>query len=215
MGRTVAKGFKAKGIDILIIDKKPMPQIDRDEFLIIEGDASNEEVLMSAGIVRAKGLVSVLPTDAENLFVVLSARELNPDLFIVTRASDDRAEHKIIRAGADRVVSPYHTGGIRIANTVLKPAVVDFLEFATKSGNLELQIEEVIVSENSKFADKTLRDSGIGHDLGIIILAIRKTDGTMEFNPGSESKIVSGDTLVAIGEVSKLKELEDLVQDVQ
>jgi voltage-gated potassium channel len=213
MGRTVAKEFKAKGLDTLIIDKKPMPQIDRDEFLIIEGDASNEEVLMSAGIVRAKGLVSVLPTDAENLFVVLSARELNSELFIVTRASDDRAERKIMRAGADRVVSPYHTGGIRIANTVLKPAVVDFLEFATKSGNLELQIEEVMVSENSKFADNTLGDSGIGRDLGIIIVAVRKVDGTMEFNPGSGSKIVSGDTLVAIGEVSKLKELEDLMQD--
>ena len=208
LGRTVAKEFKAKGIETLIIEKEPVPQIEREEFLFVEGDASSEEVLRSAGIERAKGLVAVLPSDAENLFVVLSARELNSDLFIVTRASDESAERKILRAGANRVVSPYYTGGIRIANTVLKPAVVDFLEFATKTGNLELQIEEVKVSTNSKLSGISLLESGIGHDLGIIILAIRKADGTMEFNPGSTSMIESGDTLVAIGEISKLHELE-------
>ena len=167
-------------------------------------------MLRSAGIERAKGLVAVLPSDAENLFVVLSARELNSELFIVTRASDESAERKILRAGANRVVSPYYTGGMRIANTVLKPAVVDFLEFATKTGNLELQIEEVNVSGNSKLSGSSLLESGIGHDLGIIILAIRKADGTMEFNPGSTSMIEGGDTLVAIGEISKLHELENI-----
>lgn len=211
LGRTVAKEFKAKGIETLVIEKEPVSQIDRDEFLIVEGDASSEEVLRNAGIERAEGLVAVLPSDAENLFVVLSARELNAELFIVTRASDDSAERKILRAGADRVVSPYHTGGIRIANTVLKPAVVDFLEFATKTGNLELQIEEVTVSEKSKLSGCTLAESGIGRDLGIIILAIRKTDGTMEFNPGSKSMIQAGDTLVAIGEISKLNELDEII----
>ncbi len=210
LGRTVAKEFKAKGLETLVIEIEPVSQIDKDEFLIVEGDASSEEVLRTAGILRAKGLVSVLPSDAENLFVVLSARELNSELFIVARASDDSAERKILRAGANRVVSPYHTGGIRIANTVLKPAVVDFLEFATKTGNLELQIEEVVVSGDSKLSGSSLLDSGIGHDLGIIILAIRKADSTMEFNPGSTSLIETGDTLVAIGEISKLKELEDI-----
>ena len=211
MGRTVAKEFKAKGIDILVIEKEPVPQIDSEEYLIIEGDASNEEVLRAAGIMRAKGLVSVLPTDAENLFVVLSARELNSDLFIVTRASEESAERKILRAGADRVVSPYQTGGMRIVDTVLKPAVVDFIEFATKTGNVELQIEEVLIESDSKVSGKTLNEAAIGRDLGIIIVAIRKADGTMEFNPGSASKIESGDTLVALGEVSKLKELENYV----
>ena len=211
MGRTVAKEFKTKGIAFVVIEKTPAPQVDRDEFLILEGDASTEDMLKSAGILRAKGLISVLPTDAENLFVVLSARELNSELFIVTRASEESSERKILRAGADRVVSPYRTGGIRMANTVLKPTVVDFIEFATKTGNMELQIEEVIVSPDSKVANSTLKDTGIGRDLGIIIVAIKKSDGTMQFNPGSASKIHSGDTLVALGETSRLKELGDLV----
>lgn len=210
LGKTVAKEFKAKGISTVIIEKEQIPEIERDDFLILEGDASNEDVLKSAGIMRARGLVSVLPTDAENLFVVLSARELNSDLFIVTRASDDSAERKILRAGANRVVSPYYTGGVRIANTVLKPAVVDFLEFVSKTGNMELQMEEINVSSDSKLSGTTLLESGIGRDLGVIILAIRKSDGTMEFNPGSGSKIDTGDRLVAIGEIPKLNKLESI-----
>jgi voltage-gated potassium channel len=205
--------FKAKGLKFLLIDKEPASQAERDEYIILEGDASSEEVLKAAGIAKAKGLISVLPTDAENLFVVLSARELNSDLYIVTRASEDSSERKILRAGADRVVSPYITGGMRIANMILKPAVVDFIEYATKTGNIELQIEEIAVSGDSKLADNTLEDSGIGHDLGVIIVAIKRIDGTMEFNPGSTSVIHPGDTLVALGEIPKLQKLEDIVAD--
>jgi voltage-gated potassium channel len=210
MGKTIAKEFSSKDIDILIIEKESVPEIERGEFLILQGDANNEDVLKSAGIENAKGLISVLPTDAENLFLVLSARDLNPDLFIVTRAGEESSERKILRAGADRVVSPYYTGGIRIANSILKPAVVDFIEFATKTGNLELQLEEVLLSKGSKLSEMTLEDTGIGRDMGVIIVAIKRQDGTMEFNPNSTSIINSGDTLVALGETSKLKELERL-----
>jgi voltage-gated potassium channel len=210
MGKTIAKEFSSKDIDILIIEKESVPEIERGEFLILQGDANNEDVLKSAGIENAKGLISVLPTDAENLFLVLSARDLNPDLFIVTRAGEESSERKILRAGADRVVSPYYTGGIRIANSILKPAVVDFIEFATKTGNLELQLEEVLLSKGSKLSEMTLEDTGIGRDMGVIIVAIKRQDGSMEFNPNSTSMINSGDTLVALGEASKLKELERL-----
>ena len=210
MGKTIAKEFSSSDIDILIIEKNPVPEIEKGEFLILEGDANNEDVLKSAGIENAKGLISVLPTDAENLFLVLSARDLNPDLFIVTRASEESSERKILRAGADRVVSPYYTGGIRIANSVLKPSVVDFIEYATKTGNLELQLEEVQLSKGSSLSDMTLENTGIGRDLGVIIVAIKRLDGTMEFNPNSTSTINAGDTLVALGETSKLKELEKL-----
>jgi voltage-gated potassium channel len=212
MGKTIAKEFSSKDIDILIIEKESVPEIERGEFLILQGDANNEDVLKSAGIENAKGLISVLPTDAENLFLVLSARDLNPDLFIVTRAGEESSERKILRAGADRVVSPYYTGGIRIANSILKPAVVDFIEFATKTGNLELQLEEVLLSKGSKLSEMTLEDTGIGRDMGVIIVAIKRQDGTMEFNPNSTSIINSGDTLVALGETSKLKELEKLAE---
>ncbi len=210
MGKTIAKEFSSRGIDILIIEKNSVPDIEKGELLILEGDANNEEVLKSAGIEKAKGLISVLSSDAENLFLVLSARDLNPNLFIVTRASEESSERKILRAGADRVVSPYFTGGIRIANSILKPAVVDFIEYATKSGNLELQLEEILLSENSKFKNLTLENTAIGRDLGIIIVAIKRHDVTMDFNPNSSSLINSGDTLVALGESGKLRRLESL-----
>ena len=210
MGKTIAKEFSSRDMEVLIIEKNSVPNIEKGELLILEGDATNEEVLKSAGIERAKGLISVLSSDAENLFLVLSARDLNPDLFIVTRASEESSEKKILRAGADRVVSPYYTGGIRIANSILKPAVVDFIEFATKTGNLELQLEEVLLSKGSKFCEMTLEKTAIGRDLGIIIVAIKRPDGTMEFNPNSTSIINAGDTLVALGETAKLKELERL-----
>jgi len=116
----------------------------------------------------------------------------------------------IKRAGADRVVSPYYTGGVRIANSILIPSVVDFIEYATKTGNLELQLEEVQLSKGSKFNEMTLENIGIGRDLGIIIVAIKRLDGTREFNPNSTSIVKVGDTLVALGETSKLKELEQL-----
>lgn len=210
MGKTVAKELSSKGIDIIAIEKNPVDIEDKEGPVLIEGDATQDEVLLRAGIERARGLISVLPTDAENLFVVLSARGLNPHLHIYTRAGDESSELKILRAGADRVVSPYHTGGLRIANMILKPAVVDFIELATKSGNLEIQIEEIEIHPGSALSGKTLEVSGIGRDLGIIIVAVKKPDGTMQFNPTSRTVINPQDTLIALGEKSKLKVLEGM-----
>jgi voltage-gated potassium channel len=208
MGKTVVRELESKGVDIIVIEKEPVDTADKEDRVIIEGDATRDDVLIKAGIERAYGVISVLPTDAENLFVVLSARGLNPDLLIYTRAGDEGSEKKILRAGADRVVSPYHAGGMRIANMILKPAVVDFIEYATTAGNLEIQLEEVEVLPGSVLSGKTLEATGIGKDLGIIIAAVKKPDGTMHFNPTSRTVIESGDTLIALGEISKLKTLE-------
>ncbi len=208
MGKTVVRELESKGRDIIVVEKEPVDVGDKEDLVIVEGDATRDEVLQRAGIERAYGLISVLPTDAENLYVVLSARGLNPGLLIYTRAGDESSEKKILRAGADRVVSPYRTGGMRIANMILKPAVVDFIEYATTAGNLEIQLEEVKVHEGSALGGKTLEASGIGRDLGIIIAAIKKPDGTMQFNPTSKTVIESGDTLIALGEISRLKALE-------
>lgn len=210
MGKTVVKELSSKGMDVIAIEKDPVDIEDNEELVLIEGDATKDEVLMRAGIERARGLISVLPTDAENLFVVLSARVLNPHLLIYTRAGDEGSERKILRAGADRVVSPYHTGGLRIANMILKPAVVDFIELATKSGNLEIQIEEIVIRPGSALSGKTLEASGIGRDLGVIIVAVKKPDGTMQFNPTSRTVINPGDTLIALGDKLKLKALEGI-----
>lgn len=210
MGRIIARELEEKDISFVAIEKDSDIELEKEDTLIYRGDATRDEVLKELGIDRARGLISVLPTDAENMYVVLSARGLNPKLTIVARAGEEGSEKKLIRAGADRVVSPYHIGGLRIAHTVLKPAVVDFIEFATKSGNIDLQMEEINIMDHSKLIGLTLDECGIGRELGIIIVGIKTQSGEMKFNPTFRSTISCGDTLIALGEISKLKVLEDM-----
>ena len=210
MGKIICRELREKHIKFVIVEKQPDVTMESDDYLVFHGDATKDEILKELGIEKAKGLVSVLPTDAENLFVVLSARVMNQNLFIVARAGEEGSEQKLLRAGADKVVSPYHIGGLRIAHTVLKPAVVDFIEFATKSGNIDLQMEEVQIKESSPLVGKSLDESGIGRELGIIIVAIKRPNGEMKFNPTFRSAIKEGDTLIALGEISKLKTLEEM-----
>ena len=213
MGTVIGKELKEKGARFIVIEKGPMDgdSVEND-VLFVRGDATKDEVLREAGIERAKGLISVLPTDAENLYVVLSARVLNPDMNIVARAGEEGSEQKLLRAGADRVVSPYYIGGLRIAHTVLKPSVVDFIEFATRSGNIDLQMEEIYVREGASIAGITLDECGIGRELGIIIVAIKRSGGDMRFNPTFRTTIKPGDVLIALGERTKLKVLEDMAE---
>lgn len=212
MGQIICRELKGKGIPFVVVEMEQR-EVDPDEdILSISGDATRDEVLKSAGIDYARGLVSVLSTDAQNLFVVLSARGLNPDLFIVARAGEDGSEQKLLRAGADRVVSPYHIGGLRMAHTILKPAVVDFIEFATRTGNIELQMEEIMVQKGSRIAGLPIDKSGIGRELGVIIVAIKRSDGIMKFNPTSRTEIHAGDVLIALGETPRLNELEKLAK---
>ncbi|TAN38084.1 MAG: potassium channel protein [Nitrospirae bacterium] len=210
MGKIICRELREKNIPFVTIEKAPDLLGEKADLLIYAGDATKDEVLKELGIEKARGLISVLPTDAENMYVVLSARGLNPKLTIVARAGEEGSEQKLLRAGADRVVSPYHIGGLRIAHTVLKPAVVDFIEFATMSGNLDLQMEEVMIQETSELVGLTLDECGIGRDLGIIVVAIKKVDGDMKFNPTFRSAITAGDTLIALGETTRLKTLEDM-----
>jgi voltage-gated potassium channel len=204
--------LKQKELVIVVIEKNEvlLDPDEREESLIIQGDATSDETLKKVGIEKAKCLISALPTDAENLYVVLSARGLNSSLLIVARAGEEGSEQKLLRAGADRVVSPYHIGGLRMAHTVLKPAVMDFIEFATKIGNIDLQIEEITIMEGTRLIGLTLDKCGIGRELGIIIVAIKKRSGEMQFNPIHSSVIDAEDKLIALGEATKLKVLEDL-----
>ncbi|MEW6571946.1 MAG: potassium channel protein [Nitrospirota bacterium] len=208
MGKIIARELSHRKLALVVVEKN-VEASEKEDIFIVQGDATKDDVLKKVGIERARCLISVLPTDAENLFVVLSARGLNPGLFVVARAGEEGSEQKLLRAGADRVVSPYHIGGLRIAHTVLKPAVVDFIEFATRSGNIELQIEEIAIREGSKLAGLTLDECGIGRDLGITIVAIKQKDGQMKFHPTFNTLINAGDILIAVGETSKLKILED------
>lgn len=210
MGKVICKELHEQESQFVVIEKEHIDTDSADSILFISGDATRDEVLREAGIERATGLISVLPTDAENLYVVLSARVLNPELNIVARAGEEGSEQKLLRAGADRVVSPYHIGGLRIAHSVLKPAVVDFIEFATRSGNIDLRMEEVYVREGSRITGMTLDECGIGRELGIIIVAIKESGGEMRFNPTFKTTIKAGDILIALGERAKLKVLEDM-----
>ncbi len=212
MGSIIVKELKANNMPVVVIEKNKNNLPEDEEFVYVEGDATHDDVLRSAGIEKAKGLITVLPSDAENLYLVLSARELNPQLFIVARAVDKEAEPKLKRAGANKVVSPYFIGGLRIAHTVLRPTVVDFLEFATRSEHIEIQIEEIEVSPSSSLVGKTIAQSGIGRDIGVIIVGIKRADGRMKFNPTSQTMIKEGDTLIVIGQIDKLSLLEKLAK---
>ena len=212
MGKIISKELKAEGVKFIVIEKGSQMMQEKEDILFLIGDATHDHTLKEAGIERAKGLISVLSTDAENLFVVLSARGLNPGLLIIARAAEEDSEQKLLRGGATKVISPYHIGGLRMAHTVLKPTVVDFIEFATKSGNIELQMQEITIQEGSSLIGLTLEQCGIGRDLGVIIVAIKQSTGDTRFNPTYRSTLKSGDTLIALGEISKLRVIEEMAK---
>ena len=209
MGRIIARELQEEGVRFVVIDKDPPSLEEKENVLIIAGNATRDSTLLEAGIDRARGLISVLPDDSENLFVVLSARGLNPNILIVARAVEEGSEQKLLRAGATKVVSPYHIGGLRMAHTVLKPTVVDFIEFTTRRGNLELQMQEVTIQEGSRLIGMSLAACGVGDDLGVIIVAIKQASGETRFNPPHQSVIGAGDILIVLGETSKLRRFEE------
>jgi voltage-gated potassium channel len=164
--------------------------------------------LKRVGIDHARGLIAAVGTDAENVYTVLSARVLRPDLFIVGRAEGDDAMRKLMRAGANRVVSPYQIGAVQMAQTAIRPAVVDFMTLATSSDNLELAMEEITVEPVSSLVSKSLLDANLRQRFGVIVVAIQRKDGGMEFNPAPDTAIFSKDKLVVLGRPHSLRRLE-------
>lgn len=212
MGKVICNEFKARGVSFVVVEKEQQELDADDDSLIIYGDATRDELLKKMGIGKAKGLISVLDSDAQNLYVVLSARGLNKDLFIVARANEEGADYKLTRAGADKVVSPYHIGGLRIAHTIFKPTVVDFLELTAKAGNMEIQIEEVVVEETSSLAGKIIKDANIGGKKGIIVVALKKKNGKIMFNPNADTQIGVGDKVAVIGEPEHFSQFEKMAR---
>jgi voltage-gated potassium channel len=176
--------------------------------LAVEADASREEVLTRAGIDRARGLIAAVGTDAENVYAVLSARVMRRDLFIIGRAETEDATAKLKRAGADRVISPYRIGAVQIAQTALRPAVVDFVALATSSDNLELAMEEITIAARSGLANQSILEANLRQRFGVIVVGIQRHDLRMEFNPEPETAIRPGDKLVVLGRPESLKRLE-------
>jgi voltage-gated potassium channel len=209
IGRLVSREFASKPIPFIVVeqDAERCQRIEEEGHLFVHGDATHDDVLEKAGIRNAKGLVTVVTSDSANVFITLTARGINPDLYILARASEDSADLKLMRAGANKVVSPYTIGASRMAQAILRPSVVDFIDIATGTENIELQLEEIAISESSSLSGKTLLSSGIRKQLGVIIIGIKK-DQQMNFNPDPAIVFTPGDILIALGESPEIKNLE-------
>lgn len=212
VGTSVARELARKPCPFVIVESEEKSLTGLDpKWLVLVGDAASEITLRTAGIDRAVGLVAATTTDATNIYIVLTARGLNPRLKIIARASEERAEKHLKTAGADTVISPYAAAGHRIAQSFLRPHLLDFLDIASdRSGNLQMLIEEVRIAPQSALAGTTVGSSGIHHNFGIMILAIRRADGSTRFNPEAHEPIQAGDCLIAMGETPQLAKLEGL-----
>lgn len=215
VGRRVAMEVAARKLPLVIVEQDPANArwAEEQEFPFILGDATHEAILKQARIGLARGLASAVTSDAQNVYIVLTARGMARDLPIIARASEEDAESKLLKAGANTVISPYHYAGQRMARMLTRPNVQRFIDLALSSlsdGDLDLQIEEVRVAENSRLAGSSLSEADIRHRLGVIILAIRHHSGHLDFNPRPDQTISPGDFLIAMGDSQKLKELETL-----
>jgi voltage-gated potassium channel len=210
IGSTVARQFQRQRIPFVVIERDPerLQAAMDDGALAVEADASREDVLARVGIARARGMVAAVGTDAENVYAVLTARVLRPDLFIVSRAETEDASQKLKRAGANRVISPYQIGAMQIAQTAIRPAVVDFVELATSSDSLELAMEEISIAPASPLVGLTILAANLRQRYGVIVVGIQRQDHRMQFNPEPETAILAADKLVVLGRPDSLKKLE-------
>ncbi|MGE0042477.1 MAG: TrkA family potassium uptake protein [Vicinamibacterales bacterium] len=210
IGSIIAGEFRRQGVPYVVVDRDParVHEVIAQGGLAVEADASREEVLERVGIHRARGLIAAVSTDAENVYTVLTARVLRPDLFIIARVSSEDAERKLRRAGADRVISPYELGGVQMAATALRPAVVDFMRLATSSERLDLAAEQILLGPDAAFLGQTIREAGLRQRFGVIVVAIKRAEGHMEFNPSPDARLVAGDQLVLLGHPEQLRALE-------
>jgi voltage-gated potassium channel len=214
VGRIICEEIrKYKKFPLVVIEKdsEMTARIEGQDQLYILGDAAEEENLLKAGILSAKALVTALDSEADNVYITLTAKGLNPKLFVLARAGKIGSEKKLLRAGADRVVSPSQIAGFRMAQALLRPTVTEFIDFATLDTDIELKMEEIPVTPHSKLVDVTLVDSGIRQKLDLIIVAIKKASGEMLFNPASHAEIQIGDTLIALGKRRSLVRLAEML----
>jgi voltage-gated potassium channel len=213
VGRAATHELQQAGVPIVVVDRNP----DKVERAVREGlpelaaDSTQDATLEQAGVRRAKGLIAALATDADNLFLILSAKTLNAALKVAARAAEEEAEEKLRRAGADTVFAPSTNAGHQLALSLVRPHVVQFLDVASRHVGLDVGLEQVRVAAGSELASKSLKQLQLRRDLGVIVLAIRKADGQMLFNPPAEAVLEGGDFLVVMGEHEQLRKLETLL----
>jgi voltage-gated potassium channel len=213
IGRVLCMNLRQKPIDIVVIEKNPdlIPVMEEDKVLYLPGDTADEAILHSAGIERAKGLIAVLGTDVDNVFLVLTARQLNPKLFIMARAIHKESKSKLLAAGATAVESPYEVGAVSMAHRIIRPTVTSFLDLAFTYDRKDIQMEEIPVSPVSPLTNQTLKNSRIRQDFNLIIIAIKQVDGSMMFNPSFETSLEPGSTVIAVGQEEDLQRLEKVL----
>ena len=201
-------------IPVVVIEKNPktLKRLEEKKILYVAGEAFDEEVLLKAGIKRAKSLVAVLGEDAHNEYVSLTARNLNPSIYILARAENPKVAKKLFQAGANKVLSPYVIGARKMALALLKPNVMDFMEIASPELRYNLQIEEIVVLPNSPLTGKTIKESNIRQKTNAIILAIKRSSGEMIFNPSADTQIQDGDTLIVLGKKEDLDVLDKIAR---
>jgi voltage-gated potassium channel len=216
VGRAAAAELKRAGVPFIILDRAEakVERAMQEGMIAALGDSTFDNNLRDVGIERARGLVAALATDADNLFLVLSAKSLNPHLHVASRVIEEEAEQKFRRAGADAVFMPYNMAGSRLAQSILRPHVVEFLEVATAESELKVSIEQVKVGSHSEFVDKSIRQMELRKQVGVIVLAVRRADGQMLFNPDPDTLIQPGDYLIAMGNEEQLRNLTTLVAEV-
>ncbi len=215
VGRGAADELRLQGAKFVIVDnnEEKVERAIKEGMLAVLADASRDEVLRDVGIDRAKGLIATLASDADNLFLILSARTLNSKIQLTARVAEKTSEEKLRRAGADFVFAPYNSTGHRMAQALLKPHVQQFIDFTTQNLEVKVNIEQVKVSSRSSYADTTIAAMQIRSEMGVIVLAIRKADGKMIFNPPAETRITVGDHLIVMGQEEGLQRLEQALNE--
>lgn len=217
VGRGAAAELQHAGVPFLVVDieQERVERAIAAGMLAVTADSTRDETLRQAGIERARGLIAALATDADNLFLLLSAKGLNPHIYAAARAAEEGAEQKMRRAGADAVFAPYSITGHRLAQALLRPHVVQFLDFTTHDFGMDIAIEQVRVTAASDIVNKTIQEIRIGRDLGVIVLAIRAASGEMRFNPTADTRVNAGDYLIVMGRQENLRMLENLIAETR
>jgi voltage-gated potassium channel len=213
IGETIVKELLNADIPLVVVeqDQEGIDKLEASGILYLNMDATSDAALLAAGLMNASGLVTAVSSDADNVFISLSAKGLRPDIFILARASNVKNESKLLRAGASRVVCPYQMGARRMAEILQKPTVVDFLDQTMVNTELGLRLEEAVIGENAVISGKTVMSSCLRQDYGVIIVAIKRKSGEMVFNPGPGEVFNAGDVIVVIGKKEKLEAMQKVI----
>lgn len=213
IGELICRELRSYNVDLVVIENDPkvIERLEKSHFLYLPMDSTSEETLITAGVMDAKALVTAVTSDADNVFIILTAKGLRPDIFVLSRSSDVKNENKLIRAGASRVVSPYLIGGRRMAQILIKPTVTDFIDIAMMDNKMDLRIEEARIGPASELVGKNLIESKLRQNYGIIIVAIKKKIGQMIFNPIPSERLDSDDILVVLGKKEDMEKMHEVL----